>query len=715
LNSKGFLVATGPSDDVSTALAEIRNLLPANPSEAETRARNILRENPDEPDALLFLATALRLKGATTSARAILETLVLTQSHMPAVHYELGLVLGMLGDNRGATQYLKMAVDLDPGFAKAWHALGDQMTRMRSRKGADAAYAESFFAAVKDPVLRDAMTAYRENRLDDARNALVGLLEKDPDDVNALKLLGEVAFRSNRVVRAESLFKRCVELAPDFVAARFRYATILMTQNKPQEAIDQVDEILKLEPNDPYYRNLKAAALIRMSDFERAAEEYENLLASFPNQPGAWLAYGHALKALGRSDRCIAAYRKAAALLPGLGDACWSLANLKTYRFTEAEVDTMREQLARPDMKGENRAYFNFALGKALEDEGTFEDSFRNFQSGNDIIHEINTYDADLTTDLVRRSKALFTPEFFAQRAGSGSESADPIFIVGLPRSGSTLVEQMLASHSAVEGTTELRAIPYLAGRLGGKLKPSDIAVNYPEVVGGLDAPNLKGLGEEYLWRARLHRRLGRPKFIDKMPNNFAHIGLIHLILPNARIIDVRRHPLASCLSNFKQHFGTGQEFAYSLSDLGRYYFDYVELMAHYDEVLPGKVHRIIYEELIANPERTIRAAFDYLDLPFEEASLRFHENDRLVRTASAEQVRRPIFTEAIDHWRNFEPWLGPLKSTLGFVLDRYPDVPRFYSRVHTKLGYVGAWAEGGSHWSGQAVKADAPASKVAG
>jgi tetratricopeptide (TPR) repeat protein len=715
LTAKGFLVGTGPSDDISIALAEIRDLLPANPSAAETRARDILRENPDEPDALLLLATALRLKGATASARAILEALVQAQSHMPAVHYELGLVLGMLGDNRGATQSLKYAVDLDPGFAKAWHALGDQMTRMRSRKGADAAYAESFYASVGDPVLRDAMTAYRENRLDDARTLLLGLLEKSPEDVNALKLLGEVAFRTNRVLRAESLFKRCVELAPDFVAARFRYATILMTQNKPQEAIDQVDEILKSEPDDPYYRNLKAVALIRMSDFEGAAAEYANFLAKFPNQPGAWLAYGHALKALGRSEQCIAAYRKAAALLPGLGDACWSLANLKTYRFTDAEVEIMREQLARSDMKGENRAHFHFALGKALEDEAKFEDSFRNFQKGNDIIREMNPYDANQTSDLVRRSKVLFTREFFAEREGLGSESPDPIFVVGLPRSGSTLVEQILASHSAIEGTTELRAMPYLAGRLGGKLKPSDVAVNYPEVVAGLDAPNLRGLGEEYLWRARLHRRLGRPKFIDKMPNNFAHIGLIQLILPNAKIIDVRRHPLASCLSNFKQHFGTGQEFAYSLADLGRYYFDYVELMAHYDEVLPGKVHRVVYEELVASPERTIRAAFDYLGLPFEEGSLRFHESDRLVRTASAEQVRRPIFTEAIDHWRNFEPWLGPLKSTLGFVLERYPDVPKFYSRVHTSLGYSGAWADSDRRWSGQPIQADASANKATG
>ncbi len=707
-------MGTKPSDEISVALTEIRELLPANPSGAESRAREILRENPEEPDALLLLATALRLKGATTSARAILEALVQTQSHVPAVHYELGLVLSTIGDNRGATASLKYAVDLDPAFAKAWHALGDQMTRMRSKKGADAAYAESFYAAVGDPVLREAMNAYRENRLDDARNVLLEHIKRKPDDVNALKLLGEVAFRSNNILRAENLFRRCVEIAPDFVAARFRYATLLMTQDQPQEAIDQVDEILKLEPNDPYYRNLKAAALIRMSDFERAADEYEMLLQAFPNQPGAWLAYGHALKALGRTDRCIGAYRKAAALLPGLGDAYWSLANLKTYRFSSAELEAMRQQLSRADMKGENRAYFNFALGKALEDEKQFGQSFRNFQDGNSILREVSTYDADQTTDLVRRSKALFTRDFFAARADLGSKTADPIFIVGLPRSGSTLVEQMLASHSAIEGTTELRAIPYLAGRLGGKLKPTDLAVKYPEALADLDGPNLKGLGEEYLWRARVHRRLGRPLFIDKMPNNFAHVGLIHLILPNAKIIDVRRHPLASCLSNFKQHFGTGQEFAYSLTDLGRYYFDYIELMAHYDDVLPGRVHRIFYENLVADPDKELRSVFEYLDLPFDEASLRFYENDRLVRTASAEQVRRPIFREGLDHWKNFEPWLGQLKSALGFVLESYPDVPKFYSRVRAKAGYSDGWGIGDRRWSGQPVQVDTTAKSAA-
>ncbi|HWA88837.1 MAG TPA: sulfotransferase [Rhizomicrobium sp.] len=697
-------MSTDPGNDIAIALEGVRQLLATDPAKAEAAARDILRENPEEPDALLLLATALRRKGAPVSARAILETLAQTQSFMPRVHYELGLTLNMLGDNRGAAAALQYAVDLNPGFAEAWHALGDQMVRMRSRKGADAAYAEYFYQSVSDPVLRDAMTAYRESRFEEARVLLLEYLKDKPEDVNALKMLGEIALKQGRMPRAEELFRKVTEIAPDFVAARFRYATVLMTQNKPQDAIDQVDALLAIE-DDPYYRNLKAAALIRMSDFESAAVEYAAMLKAFPNQPGAWLAYGHALKVLGRGDEAVAAYRKAKSLLPGLGDAYWSLANLKTYRFGDAETQAMREQLARTDLKGENRGLFNFALGKALEDEGRYEESFFAYRSGNEIIHALNNYDADETTNLVRRSKAFFTPELFEARAGQGSDSRDPIFIVGLPRSGSTLVEQILSCHSRIEGTTELRAMPYLAGRLGGKLKPTDAAHLYPEVLGGIDAANLKGLGDEYLWRARLHRRLGKPLFIDKMPNNWAHVGLIKLILPHAKIIDVRRHPFACCLSSYKQHFGQGQEFSYSLTDLGRYYFDYVELMAHWDEVLPGTVHRVIYEDMVASPEAQTRALFDYLGLAFEDAALRFHESDRLVRTPSAEQVRKPIFTEALDHWKHYEPWLGALKSALGIVADTYPAVPKFYSRLHSKLEYSGGWGAD-QRWSGQSVQA---------
>ena len=705
-------MATDLADEHSTALAEIKRQLATDPSRAEALARDILRENPEEPDALLLLAVALRKKGATNSARGILETLVQSQSHIAAVHYELGLVLAAAGDNRGATASLRSAVDLDPGFADAWHALGDQMTRMRSKKVADKAYAEYYLATINDPVLRDAMTAYREGRYEDARLLLRPQVDANPRDVNATKLLAEVAMRQNNIQRAEQLFKRCVELAPDFTGARFRYATALISLNKLQEAIDQVDEILKQEPDNHHHRNLKAATYLRMSAFAEAAAEYEIMLKAAPNQPGAWMSYGHALKAIGRQQDAVAAYRKAATLLAGYGDAYWGLANLKTYRFSDLEIETMREQLTRKDLKGENRGLMLFALGKGLEDRARYEESFQCYREANDLLRTIVTYDPEETTNQLRRSKALFTREFFMERASQGSNSPDPIFVVGLPRSGSTLIEQILASHSAVEGTTELRAITYLAGRLGGKLKPTDLAVNYPDALAGLDALNLKGLGEEYLWRAGAHRSLGKPFFIDKMPNNFAHIGLIQLILPHAKIIDVRRHPLACCFSNYKQHFGTGQHFSYSLTDVGRYYSDYVELMAHWDEVLPGKVHRVFYEDIVDNSEAETRRLLDYVGLPFEDSCLRFYENDRVVRTASSEQVRRPIFTEALDHWRHYEQWLDPLKISLGFVLEKYPAVPQFYSRVQAKLDYAGGWNSGDANWSGQPVQAPArPAS----
>jgi tetratricopeptide (TPR) repeat protein len=601
---------------------------------------------------------------------------------------------------------LRNAVDLDPGFAKAWHALGDQMTRMRSRQSADRAYAEFYYATVSDPVLRDAMTAYREGRYNDAREILRRQVDANPKDINATKLLAEVVLRLNNVQRAEQLFKRCVELAPDFVGARFRYATVLMSLNKMQEAIDQVDEILKLEPDDHHCRNLKAACYIRMSAFWEAAAEYDVMLKAAPNQPGAWISYGHALKAIGRQTDSIAAYKKAVSLLPGYGDGYWGLANLKTYQFNDSEVDAMREQLMRKDLTGENRALILFALGKALEDCGRHEESFSSYRQANEILHSIVAYDPEEMTNHVQRSKTLFTREFFDARAKQGSAKPDPIFVLGLPRSGSTLVEQILASHSSVEGTMELRAIPYLAGRLGGKLKPTDVAANYPEVLAEIDPASLKELGEEYLRRAGGHRALGRPFFIDKMPQNFAHIALIQLILPNAKIIDVRRHPMACCFSNYKQHFGNGQRFAYSLTDLGRYYSDYVELMAHFDDVLPGRTHRVFYEDLIANPESETRRLLDYVGLPFEESCLRFYENNRAVRTASAEQVRKPIFTDALEQWRHYESWLAPLKFSLGFVLEKYPGVPEFYRRIQAKIGYAGGWNPGDTAWSKPAVGA---------
>jgi tetratricopeptide (TPR) repeat protein len=383
------------------------------------------------------------------------------------------------------------------------------------------------------------------------------------------------------------------------------------------------------------------------------------------------MSYGHSLKTAGRQPESIAAYRRAIALEPTLGEAYWSLANLKTFRFSDADVLVLRKELARADLSDEDRLHFEFSLGKALEDAASYEESFLHYANGNALRRKSHPYSAEENSDFVRRSKALFTRDFFAARAGSGAPAPDPIFIVGLPRAGSTLVEQILASHSLVEGTMELPDVPAIALEIAlGKGRDE---AQYLEAVAALTSAQLRALGERYLASTRIVRKSGAPFFIDKMPNNCLYVGLIHLILPNARIIDARRHPLGCGFSCFKQHFARGQSFAYGLEDIGRYYCDYAGLMSHFDAALPGRVHRVFYEALIENTEAEVRQLLNHCNLPFESGCLKFYENERAVRTASSEQVRRPIFREGLDQWRHYEPWLDPMKAALGAVLTAYP------------------------------------------
>ena len=558
---------------------------------------------------------------------------------------------------------------------QALRLLGEALRRQGETEAAEAAYLRSVKASVGDPALVAAATALTENRLSAAEQTLRAVLRERPTDVAAIRMLAETGMRLGRYEDAEKLLSRCIELAPGFSAARHNYATVLYRHNKPVEAIAQLDRLLSEDAENPAYLNLKAAALGRIGEYEGAIEHYARVLRRHSTHPKTWMSYGHALKTVGRQADAIDAYRRALALAPNLGEAWWSLANLKTVRFSDEDIAAMTAQLGRSELEREDRFHLHFALGKALEDAGEWADSFDHYAKGNALRREDLGYEAEETSIHVRRSRALFTPGFFAERAGQGCPAPDPIFVVGLPRSGSTLVEQILASHSQVEGTQELPDIIAMARQLGGRARKSSGGV-YPDMLAGLGADELRALGEEYLMRAQPHRKLGRPFFIDKMPNNWAHVGLICLILPNAKIVDARRHPLGCGFSGFKQHFARGQGFTYDLTDIGRYYADYVALMAHFDEVLPGRVHRVIYEEMVADPEGQTRALLAHCGLPFEEACLRFYENDRAVRTASSEQVRRPIFTDAADHWRNYEPWLGPLKVALGPVLESYPNPP---------------------------------------
>jgi tetratricopeptide (TPR) repeat protein len=663
---------------VAAALTEAKRLLPAQPDLALERAREIISQMPNDEDALMFLGAALRQSGDTAGARDILEPLALSRPDWAEVRLELGMALGTLGENQAAIAVLTEAVNLDNTLSRAWSALGEQYVLVGDILASDAAYSHHFNVTINEPQLQKAVAALRNGRPDVTEDLLLEFLETHPDHVNALKLLAEAAIACDRNEDASALLERVLEIAPDFTAARYRLTASLYLQNRLHEAIPHIDMLLERDPLNPQFRTMKASLLGQMGDDKEALALFESLVREYPKHPASWVSYGHALKSAGKQEEGVVAYRKAIELLPQLGGGYWSLANLKTFRFTDADIKEMQSQLERGDLRVEARVQFFFSLGKAFEDMKQYREAFENYEKGNALWRSTVEYDAEKTHAYVTMAKEFYTPEFFVARKGFGHPAPDPIFVVGLPRAGSTLLEQILSSHSQIEGTMELPDITSLARHLNDDNATDEDELGYPELLAYLEPEEFRRRGEEYIASTRSHRVLGKPYFVDKMPNNYAHIPLIHLILPNAKIIDARRHPMGSCFSNFKQHFARGQHFTYALTDVGRFYRDYVELMAHYDQVLPGKVHRVIYEHLVEDPEREIQRIFEYLGLPFEDQCLRFHETNRAVRTASSEQVRMPLYKSGVDHWKNFESWLGPLKVALGPVLEKYPDVPEF-------------------------------------
>jgi tetratricopeptide (TPR) repeat protein len=640
--------------------------LATDPVQAGRDAETILKAAPGDPRALLILASALRRLGQAEPARRILVPLARAYPNAARTQYELGAVLADLGEAAEGAAALRRALALDRELPDAWRALGEVLFRAGDVPGADAAFAEFARTSVTDPALRPAADALFEGRLSGAEELLKSRLAEHPTDLAAMRLMAEAYDRQGRPGDAELLLSLCLELDAAHSGTRLRYAEALFRQQKGAQAIAQLEPLLAAEPENPAYRNLMAASLGLIGGEQRAIAIYDQLLADYPRQPKVQLNYAQALRTLGRHDEAVAAYRRCIALAPGLGAAYWGLANLKVAQLTLDEEAAIERALAASGAAAEERVQLHYALGKALEDRGDYAASFAHYAEGANIRRAEGRYDADETTALVERSKTLFTADFFRARAGQGSSSDAPIFIVGLPRSGSTLVEQILASHPAVEGTMELPDIGLMASRL--RATPG----GYPEALAFLDADERNALGESYIATTAPHRRLVRPFFTDKMPNNFQHIGLIQLVLPKARIVDVRRHPLASGFSAFKQHFAQGQSFSYDLGDIGRYYRDYVELMRHIDGVLPGRVIRVIYEDLVEDTEAQIRRLLAACDLPFDAACLAFHENDRAVRTVSSEQVRRPIFREGLGRWRDYEPWLGPLKEALGPALEHW-------------------------------------------
>jgi tetratricopeptide (TPR) repeat protein len=687
---------------LDTALQHASRLLLSDPELAGRQADEILQVVRGHPAALLLRAAAHRACGRPAAALEILAPLADAQPRSAATHYELALTLIRLGRGADAVEPLRRALSLKPDLPQAWRILADQLRAQGDTAGAEAAVAAHLRHSIRDPELMRIAQALAEQRLPEAEALLRERLKQAPTDVAAIRMLAELAVRVGRAEEGERLLARCLELAPGFREARHHYALVLHREQQSPQALAELERLLADDPAHPGYRTLKAAILCRLGDYADGIALYETLLEEFPHNPRLWMSQGHALKTAGRQSDSIAAYRRSIALEPGFGEVWWSLANLKTVRFDDDDIAAIRAQLARSDfsrddlgrddvdcndvernaLDDEHRLHFEFALGKALEDRGEYAESFAHYAEGNRLRLRAAPYRADDTSTRVARMRRLYTPEFFAARAGGGDSAPDPIFIVGLPRAGSTLIEQILASHPQVEGTMELPEIIAMTRALRRSAQADGAhSAGYHDALAALDADALRDLGRQYLERTRVQRKTAVPFFIDKMPNNFLHIGLIHLMLPNARIIDARRHPLACCFSGFKQHFARGQGFSYSLEDIGRYYRDYVALMAHFDDAfarcgLSGRVHRVIYERMVDDTETEVRRLLDYCSLDFDPACLRFFENDRPVRTASSEQVRKPIYREGVDHWRHYEPWLDPLKAALGPVLDAYPGVP---------------------------------------
>lgn len=532
-----------------------------------------------------------------------------------------------------------------------------------ARRRTDAAALAVATEARREP-LAQAIRSLVAGRTGDAERTVRAVLAKAPDNVAALCVLGDIAARIGIYADAARIFGQALALAPDFLDAKVQLAHMLFQQHDPH-AFDLLRQVLEIDPDNIPARDGELRMLGQIGKYDRAIDRFEVALARHPNDVELLVGYANVLKTVGRGADSAAAFRAALGHDGVCGEAWWGLANLKTAPISDAEVTLMTKARDRADLLAAASIQICFGLGKAYEDRGNYASAFDAYRDGNERQHAREDYDSTDTAADVDRSIRLFTPAFFAARAGAGADQPDPIFILGMPRAGSTLIEQILASHSQVEGTSELPHIPLLVHRMVAD-RWREGALDYHQALADLPPERLRMLGNDYLAAAAMHRRTDAPFFIDKLPNNWAYVGFIKSILPNARIVDARRGAMACCFANYKQYFSQGQSFSYDLSDLGYYYRDYVRMMAHMDTVLPGSVHRLCHEQLVANPERGIRDLLVGLDLPFEQSCLRFHENARPVRTASAEQVRQPINAAGVDRWRAFESWLGELAEALG-------------------------------------------------
>jgi tetratricopeptide (TPR) repeat protein len=633
--------------------------------DALSAAQTLLTDVPENRDVLYMIAVSQRYLRRLSDALATLARLEAAHPTYSRLFQERGHCFAALGNPAAAlTAYLE-AVNINPALPASWNALHILFRAAGRTEEAQAAAGHVTKLKTLPVAVVTATSMFADGETHEAERLIREFLKSHPNDVEAMRLLARIGMKLDVLDDAEFLLESVLAFAPDYHLARFDYVRVLLQRHRNAKALEESKILLRAEPENRDFRAVYATSCLSLADYDEALRVYQALAEEAPEAPNLHLSIGHALKTLGRQQEAIAAYWSAAGVNPSFGDAYWSLANLKTYRFADDAIAQMRQQEARTDIELADRYHLCFALGKALEDRGEYAESFTYYARGNALKKEETRYRPEAIERNARLQMSVFTQEFLASRQGAGCPKADPIFIVGLPRAGSTLLEQILASHSQVEGTMELADVSRLVLRLQGRIY-DDTAPPYPGNLRDMRPEKFAGFGEKYLADTAIYRT-GRAYFIDKNPNNFRHLGLIHLILPNAKIIDARREPMACCFSNFKQLFAAGQEFTYDLQDIARYYRAYVELMAHWDSVLPGKILRVQHEDVVADLDTNVRRILDFCGLKFEPQCLKFYETARSVRTASSEQVRQPIFTEGLNQWRNFEPWLEGLKKALLF------------------------------------------------
>jgi len=662
------MAAAIPTADAAQAkvdISGIRDLMTRGEFASALSAAEAIRSGaPAHRDVLYVTAVCLRYLGKLPDA---LRALTVLEEHYPRfsrLFQERGHCYVAQRAAQQAIDAFARAVNLNPSLEASWRSLQVLFSMTGRTNDAQAAAGQVARLAELPKEVLAASVLFADGEVETAEQMVRGFLLSHGDHVEAIRLLAQIGVALDVTDDAEVLLENVLRLAPDHHAARYDYAVVLLKRHKHTRAREEIERLRRSDPDNRAYRATEATICAGFGDAAKAIALYRELVPGAPKDAELHLSLGHCLKTSGRTDEAVESYREAAAARSHYGEAYWSLANLKTYRFTDAELARMRSDEATPNLQLSDRYHLCFALGKALEDRGRFEESFAFYERGNALKKTECRYRAERLELNARLQKEICTPEFFAARQGFGCPDPSPIFIVGLPRAGSTLIEQILASHSKIEGTMELSDIPRLAQELMGRER-GDVTPRYPGVLAELSAADCRRLGERYIEETRVYRQ-GRPFFVDKNPNNFRHIGLIHLILPNANFIDARREPLACCFSNYKQLFASGQQFTYSIDDIARYYRMYVELMQHWDTTLPGRILQVDHENVVGDLEANVRRLLDFCQLLFERSCLDFHTNERSVHSASSEQVREPINRRGLDQWREFEPWLGPLRDALG-------------------------------------------------